>query len=40
METQKIINLLSDSNDEELNLLQKMYVIDSQTAKDKYNQFY
>ena len=39
METQKIINLLNDSNNEESKFAtKKWYVIDSQTAKDKYNQ--
>ena len=39
METQKIVNLLNDSNNEESKLAKKMWcVIDSQTAKDKYNQ--
>ena len=39
METQKIMNLLNDSNNEEYKFAtKKWYVIDSQTAKDKYNQ--
>ena len=39
METQKIINLLNDSGNEESKFAtKKWYVIDSQTAKDKYNQ--
>ena len=39
METQKIINLLNDSSYEESKLVtEKLYVTDSQTAKDKYNQ--
>ena len=39
METQKIINLLNDSSNEELNFAtKKWYVIDSQTTKDKYKQ--
>ena len=38
METQKIINLLNDSSNEESKFATKRwYVIDSQTAKDKYN---
>ena len=37
METQKIINLLNDSNNEECKFAtKKWYVIDSQTAKGKY----
>ena len=37
METQKIINLLNDSSNEESKLAtKKQYVIDSQPAKDKY----
>ena len=39
METQKIINLLNDSTNEESKFAtKKWYVIDSQTAKGKYNQ--
>ena len=39
MEIQKIINLLNDSNNEESKFAtRKWYVIDSQTAKGKYNQ--
>ena len=39
METQKIINLLNDSrNDESKFATKEWYVIDSQTAKNKYNQ--
>ena len=39
METQKIINLLNDSSNEESKFAtKKWYVIDSQTAKDKHNQ--
>ena len=39
METQKIINLLHDSSNEESNFAtKKWYVIDSQTAKGKYKQ--
>ena len=39
METQKIIHLLNDSSNEESKFATtKWYVIDSQTAKDKYNQ--
>ena len=39
MEIQKIINLLNDSNNEESKFTtKKWYVIDSQTAKGKYNQ--
>ena len=39
METQKIINLLNDSSNEESKFAtKKCYNIDSQTAKDKYNQ--
>ena len=39
METQKIINLLNDSSNEESKLAtKKWYVIDSQTAKGKYKQ--
>ena len=39
METQKIINLLNDSRNEESKFAtKKWYVIDSQTAKDKYSQ--
>ena len=38
METQKIVNLLSDSiNKESKFATKKWYVIDIQTAKDKYN---
>ena len=38
METKKIINLLNDSSNEESKFgTKKWYVIDSQTAKDKYN---
>ena len=37
METQKIINLLNDSSNEEL-ATKKWYVIDSQTTKGKYKQ--
>ena len=39
METQKNINLLNDSTNEESKFAtKKLYVIDSQTAKGKYNQ--
>ena len=39
METQKIINLLNDSSNEESKFsTKKCYVIDCQTAKGKYNQ--
>ena len=39
IETQKIINLLNDSSNEETKFATKMwYVIDSQTTKDKYKQ--
>ena len=39
METQKIINLLNDSSNEESKFAaKKWYVIDSQTAKCKYRQ--
>ena len=39
METQKIMNLLNDSSNEEpIFAIEKWHVIDSQTAKDKYNQ--
>ena len=39
METQKIMNLLNDySSNKNLNFLQKTVFINSQTAKDKYNQ--
>ena len=39
METQKIINLLSDSSNEESKFAaEKWYVIDSQTTKGKYKQ--
>ena len=39
METQKIINLLNDSSNEESKFAtKKWYVIDSQTAKGKYKQ--
>ena len=38
METQKIVNLLSDSSNKESKFAtKKWYVIDIQTAKDKYN---
>ena len=38
METKNIINFLSDSNNKESKFTaKKWYVIDSQTAKDKYN---
>ena len=38
METKKIINLLSGSNNEESKFAtQKWYITDNQTAKDKYN---
>ena len=38
METQKTVNLLSDASNEESKFVTKnWYVIDSQTAKDKYN---
>ena len=38
METQKIINLLNDSSNEESKFAtKKWYIIDSQTAKGKYN---
>ena len=38
METQKFINLLNNSSNEESKFATKnWYVIDSQTAKDKYN---
>ena len=38
METQKIINLLNDStNEESKSATKKWYVIDSQTAKGKYS---
>ena len=41
METQKTINFLNDSNNEESQFAaKKWYVIDSQTAKDKYNKIY
>ena len=36
IETQKVINFLNSTKS--LNLLQKWYVMDSQTVKDKYNQ--
>ena len=39
METQKVINLLNNSSNKESKFAtKKWYVIDSQTAKDKYNQ--
>ena len=39
METQKIINLLNDSSNEESKFVtKKWYVIDSQTIKGKYKQ--
>ena len=39
METLKIMNLLNDySSNKNLNFLQKTVFINSQTAKDKYNQ--
>ena len=39
METQKIINLVNNSSNEESKFVtKKWYVIDSQMAKDKYNQ--
>ena len=39
METQKIINLLNDSSNEESKFAtKKWYVIDSQTIKGKYKQ--
>ena len=39
METQKIINLLNDSSNEESKFAtKKWYVIDSQTTKGKYKQ--
>ena len=39
METQKIINLLNDSSNEESKFAtKKWYVINSQTAKGKYKQ--
>ena len=39
METQKIINLLNDSSNEEPKLAtEKWYVTDSQTTKGKYKQ--
>ena len=39
MKTQKIINLLNDSSNEESKFARKKrYVIDSQTAKGKYKQ--
>ena len=38
METQKIINLLNDSSNEESKIdYKKRYIIGSETAKDKYN---
>ena len=41
METQKIINLLNDSSNEESKFAtKKWYVIDSQTTKGKYKQGY
>ena len=39
METQRIINLLNDSSNEESKFAtKKLYIIDSQTAKGKYDQ--
>ena len=39
METQKIMNLLNDSSNEESKFAtKKWYVIDSQTTKGKYKQ--
>ena len=39
METQKIINLLNDSSDEESKFVtKKWYAIDSNTAEGKYKQ--
>ena len=39
MKKQKIISMLNDSSNEESKFpTSKWYVIDSQTAKDKYNQ--
>ena len=39
METQKIINLLNDSSNEDSKFsTKKQYVIDSQTTKGKYKQ--
>ena len=39
MKTQEIINLLNDSSNEESKFAtKKMYVIDRQTAKNKYEQ--
>ena len=39
METQKIINLLNDSSNDEFKFsTKKWYVIDSQTTKGKYKQ--
>ena len=38
METQKIINLLNHSNNEESKFANLWYVIDSQTTKGKYKQ--
>ena len=39
LETQKFINLLNDSSNEESKLAtKKWYVIESQTTKGKYNQ--
>ena len=39
METQKIINLLNDSSNEESKFAtKKWYIIDSQTTKGKYKQ--
>ena len=39
METQKIINLLNDSSNEEFKFaIKKWYVIDSQTTKGKHKQ--
>ena len=38
METQKIVNLLADSTNEESKfVIKKWFVIDNQTANDKYN---
>ena len=39
METQRIINLLNDSSNEESKFAtKKLYIIDSQTAKGRYDQ--
>ena len=38
METQKVVNLLNDSNNEESKFAAKMVFKDIQTANDKYNQ--